>query len=323
MINKNIYILPTDKPSKLFISSKDNELKLIGHTKDFVGLSQNIYITSDEEVKEENWIVDTNDANFIFKVTKEYIEDNKHFDWSKYFKKIILTTDQDLIKDGVQAIDDEFLEWFVKNPSCEFAEVEEVECKGHCWKFIESDYEDTCTSGCEQIEYKIIIPKEEPIVGYVKSETKLLGVEFTLKDGSKQFVPKQEVTGIDDNRPKPDFCYAIEQGYNKTDCVFPACHCGLSVKERGITITHVGKQETLEEAKQRLYPHIEGEEILNTQNSEGRVDFEKGAKWQAERMYGEEDLRKAFEAGEFSKEDEINGDGETTFNEWFEQFKKK
>jgi hypothetical protein len=36
--------------------------------------------------------------------------------------KIILTTDQDLIKDGVQAIDDEFLEWFVKNPSCEEVE---------------------------------------------------------------------------------------------------------------------------------------------------------------------------------------------------------
>ena len=36
---------------------------------------------------------------------------------------------------------------------------------------------------------KIIIPKEEPKTGYVKSETKILGVEFTLEDGSKQFVP--------------------------------------------------------------------------------------------------------------------------------------
>lgn len=34
-------------------------------------------------------------------------------------KKIILTTDQDLIKDDVQTIDDDFLEWFVKNPSYE------------------------------------------------------------------------------------------------------------------------------------------------------------------------------------------------------------
>lgn len=40
------------------------------------------------------------------------------------YKKIILTTDQDLIKDGVQAIDDEFLEWFSsKNGNVNFVEV--------------------------------------------------------------------------------------------------------------------------------------------------------------------------------------------------------
>ena len=40
--------------------------------------------------------------------------------WSK---KIILTDNQDLINDGVQPIPDEFLEWFVKNPSCESVEI--------------------------------------------------------------------------------------------------------------------------------------------------------------------------------------------------------
>jgi hypothetical protein len=40
--------------------------------------------------------------------------------------KIILTTDQDLIKDGVQAIDDEFLEWFVNNTSCEEVEIKTI-----------------------------------------------------------------------------------------------------------------------------------------------------------------------------------------------------
>jgi len=39
-------------------------------------------------------------------------------------KKIILTTDQDLIKDGVQSIDDEFLEWFCsKNGEVDFVKV--------------------------------------------------------------------------------------------------------------------------------------------------------------------------------------------------------
>jgi hypothetical protein len=67
------------------------------------------------------------------------------------YSKIILTTDQDLINDGVQAIDDEFLEWFVRNPSCEKVDViydkdafpYGVEtAKGYGW-------------------YKIIIPREE------------------------------------------------------------------------------------------------------------------------------------------------------------------
>ena len=57
--------------------------------------------------------------------------------------KIILTTDPDLIKDGVQAIDDEFLHWFVKNPSCEWINVK--------YQYWEGKY-----------TYGIIIPKEEP-----------------------------------------------------------------------------------------------------------------------------------------------------------------
>jgi hypothetical protein len=55
-----------------------------------------------------------------------------------------LSTDQDLIEDGIQAIDDEFLKWFIKNPSCESVEV----------KFIYEGFEIDC--------YKIIIPQEEP-----------------------------------------------------------------------------------------------------------------------------------------------------------------
>ena len=62
-------------------------------------------------------------------------------------KKIILTTDQDLIKEGVQAIDDEFLEWFVKNPSCEWVEIEKM---FNVVQFTSREF-----------IYKIIIPKEE------------------------------------------------------------------------------------------------------------------------------------------------------------------
>ena len=48
--------------------------------------------------------------------------------------------------------------------------------------------------------------------------------------------------------------------------------------------------------------------------------FNNGAKWQSERMYSEEDMKKAYERGMFAIIETGHGD---TFEEWFEQFKKK
>jgi hypothetical protein len=80
-------------------------------------INENIYITSDEEIKESDWyywIV----TNMRIKAIRDNLGRLPKF--SDGSRKIILTTDQDLIKDSVKAIDDEFLEWFVKNPSCEY-----------------------------------------------------------------------------------------------------------------------------------------------------------------------------------------------------------
>jgi hypothetical protein len=82
-------------------------------------------------------------------------------------KKIILTTDQDLIVDGIQAIDDEFLEWFIKNNSCEEVEIEDY---GTLYNF----------------RYLILIPQEEPkqeIVGYrLKPSIGRMMVDAILKN---------------------------------------------------------------------------------------------------------------------------------------------
>jgi len=119
---KNIHLLPTDKPSRLILQNTKLLLSKYKEVNEgFSEFNQNIYITSDEEIKEGDWILDNLIANKKpIIVTKELLEDGL----LKEDKKIILTTDQDLIKDGVQSINDEFLEWFVKNPSCEFVEVE-------------------------------------------------------------------------------------------------------------------------------------------------------------------------------------------------------
>ena len=141
--SKNIHVLPTDKPSRLL---KNNEGKLILAIQTLpideeIGcFPQNIYITNDEEPKAGDYAIATLSGN------SEVVQLNQST-CIYYNFKIILTTDQDLIKDGVQAIDDEFLEWFVKNPSCEEVEVD----KDKRLEF-EQDFH----------FYELIIPKEEP-----------------------------------------------------------------------------------------------------------------------------------------------------------------
>ena len=121
---KNIHILPTDKPSRYVTNYMEQNMEW-----------QQIYITSDEEITgfENNIWVIKGQRVFLWQNTMALVSNNKP-------RKIILTTDQDLIKNGVQAIDDEFLEWFVKNPNCEEVDVEHI-------GYVNA--------------YNVIIPKEE------------------------------------------------------------------------------------------------------------------------------------------------------------------
>jgi len=72
------------------------------------------------------------------------------------YKEILLSTDDLLIQNGVQPIDDEFLEWFVKNPSCEKVKVNLIPINEFGSEITVSGY------GFSKFIYKIIIPKEEP-----------------------------------------------------------------------------------------------------------------------------------------------------------------
>ena len=97
-------------------------LQPILHKKTINVLPQHIDITSDEEIREDDWCYNIA-SKTKFKATKQLIDllNDPNVTLTTN-KKIILTTDQSL--NGVQAIDDEFLEWFVKNPSCEWVEVD-------------------------------------------------------------------------------------------------------------------------------------------------------------------------------------------------------
>ena len=87
------------------------------------------------------------------------------------------------------------------------------------------------------------------------------------------------------------------------------------------------KQETLEEATERLRKdkygifisknaNVKGQLVIDTANAAFSSGMKEGANWQAKKMYSEEDMEKAFTNG-------LNRSFDSDFDRWFEQFKKK
>ena len=112
---KNIFLIQINKPSRIYLSVSNNL-----HISDIEledGIRYHLYITSDEEIKKGDWYLDLSVFPNNISIGKG-IYQMKYSKWGEEgqgdCKKIILTTDQDLIANGVQAIDDEFFEWFVK-----------------------------------------------------------------------------------------------------------------------------------------------------------------------------------------------------------------
>jgi ssDNA-binding Zn-finger/Zn-ribbon topoisomerase 1 len=196
---KNIHTLQTDKTSRLLFNSsyesfcfqKEENGMFINDGKvsnaSFWTIEKaqsngfkphHIYITSDEEIK-------VGDCYLTFTNKEVMGQPRKCEDanWNFSFcKKIILTTDQSL--EGVQSIDDDFLEWFVKNPSCESVDVKRNYLGSKCLKcgFIENHDEvetEDCPK-CHNTTYehlynnKIIIPQEEPKQDTYEEEYKKL-----------------------------------------------------------------------------------------------------------------------------------------------------
>jgi len=195
---KNIFVLPTSGKSRLF---KNNISELLSFRK-YNDLPLNhtiqnlhIYITSDEEIKDGDWVI----SNYSELIKISYKGSKVKQNVNEFCKKIILTTDQDLINDGVQKIDDEFLEWFVKNPSCEEVKIESWQTKGE-W----------------DLDYKIIIPKEEP-----KQET--------LEEAVEKYAEGKSSSSVFQEAHKNDFIagakWQQERMYSEEDMKDYALKC--------------------------------------------------------------------------------------------------
>ena len=251
---KNIFILPTAQPSRLAFDI-DDEFYLLSEDPVFFKHqdeveNRNIYITSDEEIKDKDYVLSDTSIGALYldgeMNTSSMLAEGQ-------WKKVILTTDPALIEDGVQAIDDEFLEWFVKNSSCEFVEVN-FSVKWHPSVF----------GGDELIvKYNIIIPQEEPNLENLES--------------------------ISSTELSPEFQQLVNDNWD-------------------YLIGDELKLETLEEV---LPKNSNGKYSRN----EIEKAFESGAKWQAERMYNEEEVKDILIRSKTACYSSII--------EWFEQNEKK
>jgi len=283
-------------------------------------IEKELFVTSDEEITRNDYWLNRDDNS----INKNEFTGGPND--APSCKKIILTTDQDLIKDGVQLIDDEFLEWFVKNPSCEFVEIVKVPYHD------ESGY-----------SYLLGIPKEEP--------KPILGVDFEFSiddDGMCIEIPiiKQEtleeakkyaelsyygdevdafVTGA---KWQSDRMYSQEEvkdlfnQYKEEFSIYRNMQILNAQFEEWFNQnkkkSNMKSKETLEEAANKIYPNNGFEDELYWDLGEiYRDKFIEGAKWQAERMYSEEEVLELLlsRPGPYLTDKEIN--------DWFEQFKKK
>ena len=200
---KNIHLLQTDnKWSRLYFNVNDKEFQIceIEKTSTILKPNRHIYITSDEEIKEGDWCLNI-PKNIIYK------KDGLPMDIM--WKKIILTTDQELINNGVQSIDNEFLEWFVKNLSCEEVTVEVIDDNIQWYKIIilkenltkcYCGHTTTCDCGPETLEEAAVINYKklyegEPLTQDVPIDAFIDGAKWQQEQiGKSEFLQKLRAT---------------------------------------------------------------------------------------------------------------------------------
>ena len=321
---KNIHVLPTEKSSRIIFDFDENyylpiQEENVRMENQHLVQNRDIYITSDEDFK-EGWYFNTS----INKYTYVYYKDvnslkNIYGTKPKHLQKIILTTDQDLIKDGVQAIDDEFLEWFVKNPSCKLVEVVEDIKYFNIDELRERHLKGLPHLYSENIGYKIIIPKEEikqdwfcpKCNSYVSSEC--VTFEETHQICNTEVVIKE---------PKQETLEEAAKKYARTmwGVYYDDIHPDISiVKTQG----EISVGDFIAGVKWQQEP----EQFFN----DDRVKtLEKGIEYllkKQEKMYSEEEVYNIIEQAMkdcYSLELEARYSGDyKNLKQYFEQFKKK
>jgi hypothetical protein len=186
-----------------------------GHAWNGTGIKTDIchlYITSDEEIKEVDWFYNTISLKpEPFKACENgdgYVNCNKYSHYRIDCKKIILTTDPNLIKDGVQAIDDEFLKFFATNHFIDKVELSTYHVKGDIsgklhYKIVTKQKvictNDMCQGECENCDFmkvvdtSVIDDHKQEIVGYrLKPSIDKIMVDGILKNAMPKWNDKDK-----------------------------------------------------------------------------------------------------------------------------------
>lgn len=299
---KKIHLLPTtSKPSRLKIGNDGkfvialNQSAILSENDFFV--NYNVYITDDSEIKKDEYYLGE-DNNIYCLITSVNFNG----------KKIILTTDLDLIKDGVQSIPYEFLVFICKNPSWDEVEVEKIEGR----------YVDYNGNIHNPISYKIIIPKEEL---YNEIQQKSL-------NSNKHFVNNKSDSEL--NNLMVEFDNYDSEKHNKD--VIMGLQKDPLLKEFDDKVNE--KKSFLKQKQEILEEVAEKSAIENFEkgNSYYIVGFQNGAKWQQEQVnksYSEEEVDVLVDMLQKCKEyfllktDSISDERADAIGQVLERFKKK
>jgi hypothetical protein len=263
-MKKNIFLIQTNKPSRLIRNEKGIILSNDTISK-YLHLIQakycNIYITSDEEIKVGDWVINLNSPY----AHKELCRIDNQLELERYAKKtsnnckkIILTTDQDLIKKGVQDIVSHFLEWFINNPSCEEVEIKLIEQipSGVNFGMFGNDEPPT------ELVYKIIIPKKN-FTKITNNGDGTITLSPNDPNYNKIIIPQEEPKEFDIRELNRLDDIEIEKMSNNWATM------SQQIKP---------KLETLEEAAEKYCSN----ETDGTLKLISKYSFKKGAKWQQE-----------------------------------------
>jgi hypothetical protein len=276
---KNIFLIPTPKESRLWRDLDSKKLRFDNistpNSNECTKCSNEyMYITTDSKFVRDEYITDGIE---VIKATPKLVNAQGLVD-RRDWKKIIITTDPELIEDGIHPIGEEFLKWFVENPTCIKVEVV-YGLFNPMGRQVDPNDLGQNHSKCVW-KYKIIITKEE----------------------SKKVLTEEDIFNQRDIDAVTDYINKEQQKQHLIDMMKFDEELGLYDESREIKFEDVFNDEKREGAKRVIHQHkvLKGLSLVNPSHlemtSNGHGEFpdgykltEKGIQYIIEQLNKEQD----------------------------------